>query len=93
MLKRLAARLIAMSVAGLARVFTGVLPIWRGCLPEARQPRQIGRTPVNTRARPATDIAIKRAASLLSMPVPQAPSEPRSTPRTSTAVCRPSISP
>ena len=37
MLKRLAARLIAMSVAGLARVFTGVLPIWRDCLPQARQ--------------------------------------------------------
>jgi 1-acyl-sn-glycerol-3-phosphate acyltransferase len=31
------ARLVAMSVAGLARVLTGVLPIWRGCLPEPRQ--------------------------------------------------------
>ena len=31
------ARLVAMLVAGLARVLTGVLPIWRGCLPESRQ--------------------------------------------------------
>jgi len=31
------ARLVAMLVAGLARVLTGVLPIWRGCLPEPRQ--------------------------------------------------------
>ena len=37
MLTRLSARLVAMSVAGLARVLTGVLPNWRGCLPEARQ--------------------------------------------------------
>jgi 1-acyl-sn-glycerol-3-phosphate acyltransferase len=37
MLARLVARLFAMSVAGLARVLTGVLPNWRGCLPEARQ--------------------------------------------------------
>ncbi|MFO1161387.1 MAG: lysophospholipid acyltransferase family protein [Reyranellaceae bacterium] len=37
MLTRLAARLVAMSVAGFARVLTGVLPNWRGCLPEARQ--------------------------------------------------------
>jgi len=31
------ARLVAMLVAGIARVLTGVLPIWRGCLPESRQ--------------------------------------------------------
>ena len=31
------ARLVAMLVAGLARVLTGVLPNWRGCLPESRQ--------------------------------------------------------
>lgn len=31
------ARLVAMLIAGLARVLTGVLPIWRGCLPEFRQ--------------------------------------------------------
>lgn len=37
MLKKLSARLIAMSVAGFARALTGVLPNWRGCLPEARQ--------------------------------------------------------
>ena len=37
MLARALARFIAMSVAGLARVLTGVLPNWRGCLPEARQ--------------------------------------------------------
>jgi 1-acyl-sn-glycerol-3-phosphate acyltransferase len=37
MFKRVAARLIAMSVAGFARALTGVLPNWRGCLPEARQ--------------------------------------------------------
>jgi 1-acyl-sn-glycerol-3-phosphate acyltransferase len=37
MIKRFAARLIGMSVAGFARTLTGVLPNWRGCLPEARQ--------------------------------------------------------
>jgi 1-acyl-sn-glycerol-3-phosphate acyltransferase len=37
MLKRAAARVMAMSVAGFARVLTGVLPDWRGCLPDARQ--------------------------------------------------------
>ena len=37
MLTRVAARLVAMSVAGFARVLTGVLPNWRGCLPEAKQ--------------------------------------------------------
>ena len=31
------ARLFAMLVAGLARVVTGVLPNWRGCLPDSRQ--------------------------------------------------------
>jgi 1-acyl-sn-glycerol-3-phosphate acyltransferase len=31
------ARFVAMLVAGFARVLTGVLPIWRGCLPESRQ--------------------------------------------------------
>jgi 1-acyl-sn-glycerol-3-phosphate acyltransferase len=36
-MKRAAARVIGMSVAGFARVMTGVLPDWRGCLPEARQ--------------------------------------------------------
>jgi 1-acyl-sn-glycerol-3-phosphate acyltransferase len=36
-LKRAAARLLGMSVAGFARAMTGVLPDWRGCLPEARQ--------------------------------------------------------
>jgi 1-acyl-sn-glycerol-3-phosphate acyltransferase len=36
-LTRAAARVIGMSVAGFARVMTGVLPDWRGCLPEARQ--------------------------------------------------------
>ena len=35
--KRLIARLFGMSVAGFARALTGVLPDWRGCLPEARQ--------------------------------------------------------
>jgi 1-acyl-sn-glycerol-3-phosphate acyltransferase len=29
--------LIAMSVAGFARALTGVLPDWRGCLPDAKQ--------------------------------------------------------
>jgi len=37
MIKRLAAHVIGMSVAGFARALTGVLPNWRGCLPEARQ--------------------------------------------------------
>jgi len=37
MFTRLAARLTAMSVAGFARALTGVLPNWRGCLPEAKQ--------------------------------------------------------
>jgi 1-acyl-sn-glycerol-3-phosphate acyltransferase len=37
MLRRVAARLLGMSVAGFARAMTGVLPDWRGCLPEARQ--------------------------------------------------------
>jgi len=37
MLKRAAARLLGMSVAGFARAMTGVLPDWRGCLPEPRQ--------------------------------------------------------
>ena len=37
MFKKLTARSIAMSVAGFARALTGVLPNWRGCLPEARQ--------------------------------------------------------
>jgi 1-acyl-sn-glycerol-3-phosphate acyltransferase len=37
MLNRAVARLMAMSVAGFARALTGVLPDWRGCLPEARQ--------------------------------------------------------
>jgi 1-acyl-sn-glycerol-3-phosphate acyltransferase len=37
MIVRLAAQAIAMSVAGLARALTGVLPNWRGCLPDAKQ--------------------------------------------------------
>jgi 1-acyl-sn-glycerol-3-phosphate acyltransferase len=37
LLRRAAARLMAMSVAGFARALTGVLPDWRGCLPEAKQ--------------------------------------------------------
>lgn len=37
MLTRTAARIVAMAVAGFARVLTGVLPNWRGCLPEAKQ--------------------------------------------------------
>jgi len=37
MIKRLAAHVIGMSVAGFARALTGVLPNWRGCLPEVRQ--------------------------------------------------------
>ena len=37
MIKRLAAHMIGMSVAGFARALTGVLPNWRGCLPEVRQ--------------------------------------------------------
>jgi 1-acyl-sn-glycerol-3-phosphate acyltransferase len=37
MLKRGAARLMGMSVAGFARALTGVLPDWRGCLPQAKQ--------------------------------------------------------
>jgi 1-acyl-sn-glycerol-3-phosphate acyltransferase len=37
MIKHLAAALIGVSVAGFARALTGVLPNWRGCLPESRQ--------------------------------------------------------
>jgi 1-acyl-sn-glycerol-3-phosphate acyltransferase len=37
LVKRLIARLFAMGVAGFARALTGVLPDWRGCLPDPRQ--------------------------------------------------------
>ena len=37
MIKRFAAQLIGMLVAAFARALTGVLPNWRGCLPEPRQ--------------------------------------------------------
>jgi 1-acyl-sn-glycerol-3-phosphate acyltransferase len=37
MIKHLAARVIGMSVAGFARALTGVLPNWRGCVPDPRQ--------------------------------------------------------
>jgi len=37
MIKRLATGLFGMSVAGFARALTGVLPNWRGCLPDTRQ--------------------------------------------------------
>jgi 1-acyl-sn-glycerol-3-phosphate acyltransferase len=37
LLTRAVAHLMAMSVAGFARLLTGVLPDWRGCLPDAKQ--------------------------------------------------------
>jgi 1-acyl-sn-glycerol-3-phosphate acyltransferase len=37
MTRKLLSRAIAMAVVGFARAVTGVLPNWRGCLPEAKQ--------------------------------------------------------
>jgi 1-acyl-sn-glycerol-3-phosphate acyltransferase len=37
MIARLAAQALAMAVVGFARLLTGVVPNWRGCLPDTRQ--------------------------------------------------------